>query len=67
MDVCDQANDMNDEYMRLWRLKRENEQAERMNRAGTEFCVECGVKIPVKRRAAVPGCSLCVKCQAELE
>ena len=28
-----------------------------------ERCRECGDKIPEKRRAAVPGCTLCVECQ----
>lgn len=31
---------------------------------GSAACRECGVKIPKKRREAVPGCSLCVNCQA---
>lgn len=38
-----------------------------------EFCGEhlddsgCGDEIPAARRAAVPGCQLCVACQARLE
>ena len=28
---------------------------------------ECGVVIPVARRRAVPGCLLCVACQARVE
>lgn len=30
-------------------------------------CAECGEEIPVRRRAAVPGCQLCVGCQSEIE
>ena len=32
-----------------------------------EFCVECDVRIPERRRVAVPGVQLCINCQAELE
>lgn len=40
--------------------------AKRVIYAGTseEFCVNCGAEIPVPRRLAVPGCTLCVACQA---
>ncbi len=27
-------------------------------------CLECGEKIPEKRRQAEPGCELCVKCKS---
>lgn len=30
-------------------------------------CKECGATIPDMRRAAIPGCSLCVDCQGSLE
>ncbi len=30
-------------------------------------CDECGVEIPVGRRAAVPGVRLCVRCQEEAD
>lgn len=30
-------------------------------------CVECGAPIPEARQKAVPGCRLCVECQAEAE
>lgn len=30
-------------------------------------CEECGVEIPARRRAALPGCSTCVDCQQLLE
>lgn len=28
-----------------------------------EFCEDCGIDIPLKRRQAVPGCQRCVTCQ----
>ena len=30
-------------------------------------CLECGAEIPARRRAAVPGCCLCVACQERAE
>jgi phage/conjugal plasmid C-4 type zinc finger TraR family protein len=36
-------------------------------RAGAEFCVHCEETIPEARRRAVPGCQLCVACQAYFE
>jgi phage/conjugal plasmid C-4 type zinc finger TraR family protein len=35
--------------------------------AGRDQCVECGEIIPDPRRAAVPGCILCVSCQEQNE
>ena len=32
-----------------------------------EACEDCGAVIPDARRAAVPGCLLCVSCQARTE
>jgi phage/conjugal plasmid C-4 type zinc finger TraR family protein len=32
-----------------------------------EFCEDCECRIPEGRRAAVPGCRRCVKCQEEYE
>lgn len=32
-----------------------------------EFCNACGNEISALRRAAVPGCQLCVVCQAKKE
>ncbi len=34
---------------------------------GTEDCVNCGELIPEARRRAMPGCVLCVECQADVE
>ncbi len=33
----------------------------------TGICTECGDEIPPRRREAVPGCVLCVDCQAGAE
>ena len=49
------------------------EQARRAGLAGktaadsAEYCEDCGDTIPGARRAAVPGCLLCVSCQAAHE
>jgi len=40
----------------------------RQGSSGLEFaavCAECGEMIPERRRAAIPGCVLCVECQSE--
>ncbi|HCB3719415.1 TPA: TraR/DksA family transcriptional regulator [Klebsiella aerogenes] len=37
------------------------------NAVSAEYCSECGEDIPAPRRAAVPGCQTCAKCQADLE
>lgn len=37
------------------------------HRQGSEECVNCGERIPERRRSAMPGCVLCVDCQAEEE
>ena len=52
-----------------------NDQAQRAGLAGmtvansAEFCEArgCGVVIPAARRAAVPGCRLCVVCRGRAE
>ena len=31
------------------------------------YCVDCGARIPKRRRLAVPGCTRCVGCQAYQE
>lgn len=32
-----------------------------------EHCEDCGVEIPEKRRAAMPGCQMCAECQGTIE
>lgn len=39
------------------------EQAKRL-RPSLTHCLECGEKIPDKRREAEPGCELCVQCKS---
>lgn len=34
---------------------------------GAEFCEWCEAEIPAGRRAAMPGCTLCVSCQQQKE
>ncbi|MDE5833563.1 MAG: DksA/TraR family C4-type zinc finger protein [Desulfovibrio sp.] len=34
---------------------------------GSEYCDECGEKIPEARRKALPGARLCVACQEEAD
>lgn len=34
---------------------------------GCKDCVDCGVKIPVQRREAMPGCIRCTCCQTAYE
>ena len=60
-------------------LAREDALAEQRRRAGlsgdktaadsAEFCQDedCGMPIPAARRAAVPGCQLCIECQERRE
>lgn len=31
------------------------------------FCAECGDRIPLARREAVPGCKRCVHCEEDFE
>ncbi|HFK4602495.1 TPA: TraR/DksA family transcriptional regulator [Citrobacter farmeri] len=62
--------------MDLVQLRVEEERQRRIHiarsrKAGTSSieCESCGIVIPEERRAAVPGCDLCVTCQeiAELK
>jgi len=34
---------------------------------GAETCEWCEEEIPMERRVAMPGCTLCVRCQAQKE
>jgi phage/conjugal plasmid C-4 type zinc finger TraR family protein len=65
MDVIDQAQHQCEmiivDQIRNARVRNQ------MNAEGRVKCEECGKKIPVKRRKAVPGCRYCMPCQLELE
>jgi len=37
------------------------------NAVSAEHCAECCEDIPAPRRAAVPGCQMCVECQERKE
>lgn len=37
------------------------------NAVSAEHCEECGEEIPAPRRAAMPGCQMCVSCLADHE
>lgn len=67
-----------DRAAELEQLARDDALREQARRAGLQgktaadsaaFCEapRCGEEIPPARRAAVPGCRLCVDCQARLE
>lgn len=64
MDDIDRAQAINEalqaDAMRDWRRQQQTG-------PGLSECEECGEEIPEKRREAVPGCRLCVKCQSDLE
>ena len=65
MDISDRATQQEElarkEALRQFRLPE--------NPAATSllYCVECGTRIPKRRRLAVPGCTRCVGCQAYQE
>ena len=62
MDISDRATQQEElareEALRQIRLPE--------NPAATSllYCVDCGARIPKRRRLAVPGCTRCVGCQA---
>lgn len=62
-EIIDQASEL-EEMMREQAIA-----AHRINRSAVsaEHCAECGEDIPVPRRAAVPGCQTCAKCQSVIE
>ena len=41
-----------------------DQQKARLGLPSLTHCIECGNKIPEKRREAEQGCELCVKCKA---
>jgi len=63
MDVVDNAQ-------RAEQLEREAALAalpKQANGPSLTHCDECGAPIPEARRAAIPGCKLCINCQAAQE
>ena len=68
-DVFDRATELEE-------MQREDALQAQARRAGLEgktvadsatHCRVCDIRIPVKRRRAVPGVQTCVSCQADLE
>ena len=66
MDECDQARVFNDFHRDLAISNRERPGVSETGES-RETCLECGEPIPQARREAMPGCTLCIKCQTELE
>lgn len=62
-DDADRAPDYNASALAA-HMKRVNSAARGV---GSLFCAECEEEIPAKRRAAQPGCTLCVDCQNRME
>lgn len=62
MDIVDQAQEIEAEHLRRAFLHRQVAPVQ----VGID-CLACGQEIPAARRAAVPGCCLCVTCQDEAE
>lgn len=64
MDISDKATQQEDlareEALRQIRLPEKPA-------ASYTHCVDCGARIPKRRRLAVPGCTRCVGCQAYQE
>lgn len=64
---------MNERFLELVQAAQEEELQHRIdNRVryqgeSAEECEDCGRAIPLARREAVPGCRLCVQCQAFAE
>ncbi|MDD5539201.1 MAG: TraR/DksA C4-type zinc finger protein [Candidatus Marinimicrobia bacterium] len=65
MDECDQANVLSDFYLGL--AIRHSGLGAGENSESRKTCIKCGEPIPYARQKAVPGCMLCIRCQAELE
>ena len=61
-DEVDIANDYCDYQMEALLAQRTVYMGE-----SSEYCEECGDKIPLARQSAIPGCSLCVHCAQDLE
>jgi len=65
MDDADQAQALEEEHLRRG-IAEARAIPQVALRAGTD-CLACGIEIPAARRAAVPGCCLCVTCQEGAE
>lgn len=63
MDIVDQAQIVSEETLNrlLSKIKKDKEMK------GTDYCIDCGEKIPKKRKQAMPNCQRCIACQEETE
>lgn len=64
MDKADIAGDYIEQSLEL---ALENQRNRTAATSDDPYCEECGIKIPAKRREALPGCPTCVDCQQLLE
>ena len=65
MDEADQAQALEDEYLR--RAIAQARAIPQITARPVADCLGCGAAIPAARRAAMPGCCLCVGCQESAE
>ncbi|NER61917.1 transcriptional regulator [Pseudomonas sp. MAFF212428] len=62
-DIADRANEQADYLLQVALGRR----AIPSQQPSAEFCMDCGVVIPLLRRQAVSGCETCVFCQDRRE
>ena len=67
MDDCDRADVYCQGVMENFTSRRAAEAQAKEGLVSLTHCVECEEPIPEARRRAVPGCQLCVDCQAAQE
>lgn len=65
MDVIDHANEICEMDL-TYRIRNIRMQNQSSNESATD-CENCGKKIPLARRKAMPGCTLCVACKTAQE
>ena len=63
MDIIDQAQEIEQEAMRIALLNHKAKQ----NVLSRTFCIDCDIVIPAARLAVVKGCLRCVDCQSIYE
>ncbi len=72
-DIFDQAanTELLQRELAIARQRREADERERARPAGAGLpaseCADCGDRIPVKRRRAVPACTRCILCEHAAE
>lgn len=66
MDDADRAQNINEQHLADALAAHQRRPAYTVADSAL-ICIDCEKPIPAKRRAAVPGCTRCVKCQETLE